>query len=381
MKIARILAGAASGVLMALVVVGCSKDADVNDYKQKTLEKNLGELQGVQGRYSGMLTSKSSNAPLGGLQFTLQASTQVVNSGDENRASATPILIANVQFGGPGSLNLAITAQNSFYDPSSGTFTADIPIQDGSSSTEAITVNGVIHGGVIDGELSALGYSDYGGSFHLILNGPAVNQLAEQGQPNTNLIFSQMNYQGTTTFQNGLTKPVHLVLTKPDASSAGDFLTMLSPVKPVYATFNYGNGAFVYYPNASWDQRTGRLSGGVATLANTQISLSLVCDTVGVGGLNCSQLSAGSSGVTATIHVDPAQGKLQEPPDSSANRDAITHIYNGEMQTGPAETLPVKFTVTYPARTRLQEIEDLYNPNSEKTLQVSYTVMPEMTVG
>jgi hypothetical protein len=189
----------------------------------------------------------------------------------------------------------------------------------------------------------------------------------------------QNNYTGMATFQNGTQKPVNLVMLKPSSTSEEDFLNILLPVKPVIATFNFGNGAVLTYPNASWDQRTGRIMGGTAPLQNATSQISLVCEERGQG-FDCTQAATGVIGVVATIHVDPVQGTLTDPPDSPAGRDAITRIYTGDF-TSSSGNLQTKVTITYPARTRAQEISDLYFPTSEKTLTFSYTIIPDMSVG
>jgi hypothetical protein len=237
----------------------------------------------------------------------------------------------------------------------------------------------VIHDGVMDGQLSALGYDDNGASFSLHLNGPGIDELAQQGQTNPNLIFTQNSYTGTATFQNGTQKPVNLVLLKPSTTSEEDFLNIFLPVKPVIATFNFGNGAFLNYANASWDQRTGRLNGGAAALSTASAQISLMCDRRGEG-FDCAQSTSGVVGVVANIHVDPVQGQLQDPPDSSAGREAITRIYTGDF-TSSSGNLKTQVTITYPARTRAQEIIDLYFPTSEKTLLFSFALLPDLSVG
>lgn len=379
-------------LVLVSVVTGCRNET-TDDYKSDVLQKNLGQITGVQGRYSGMLTSNQTKLELGGLQITLKATEQSAGSNDENKATATPILVANVEFDGPNSSNLMIAAQDSYYDPNTGIFTADIKIDQPANSsgtttgstnttsnnTETISINAVIHDGNMDGQLSALGYDDYGSTFHLTLNGPDINELAQEGKPNPNLIFSQNNYTGTATFQNGTQKPVNLVLLKPSSTSEEDFLNIFLPVKPVIATFNFGGGAFFNYANASWDQRTGRINGGTAPLANPAVQVSLVCQQRGQG-FDCSQATAGVIGTIANIHVDPVQGTLQDPPDSSEGRDAITRVYDGDFFSSSGN-LKTKVTITYPARTRAQEIADLYDPTSEKTLVFSYTIVPDMTTG
>lgn len=373
---------------LALGLQACSKDQSLDDYKQTRLDQNFAQLQAVQGRYSGILTSKRTGKTLGGLQLTLKATTQVQPSPDESKATAQPILVANVDF--QGASRISVVAQNSYFDPTSGKFQANIPVQEtdasGQTQTENISVTAAIQNGVIKGTLEAAGYSDYGGTFLLNRDGRDIGSLVKEHDIDPSTVFTQKNYVGSTVFSDGTTKAVVMILLKPPTTSEIDFLSLLSPERALQINLNYGNGAHIIFNSGTWDQRTGNLTGqtplsrtlipGDNTTTQTITLYLNPCQmSQDASRIDCSISTSSSQAPVAHLQLQASSSSNQEPPaDKNPQVDAVIHVYNGQAQLNPGESwIPAVMNVVDPAQTRMQVITDLLFPPSEKILQVSIT--------
>jgi hypothetical protein len=162
-----------------------------------------------------------------------------------------------------------------------------------------------------------------------------------------------------------------LVLLKPQTTPEQDLLFRLIPEKPVLMALNYGNGARINFSNALMNQKSGMLSG-VTQIGNDV--LSLACQDFGVRGMSCSA-STSSSGRSVAQLSFKLSSASEPPADSSSGRDAAARTYKGTSQIpGVQEVYPIELRVFYPARTRMQEIQDLFVPQTEKTVQVSFSL-------
>lgn len=362
----------------------CSKDRNLEDYKKELLTNSLARIQAVQGRYSGYAVSKNDKSNLGAMVVTLRPTTQVSPSKDETKSSAQPLLAVNVEF--QGESHMTMTVKDSYFDTESGHFQADIPVQQtnsqGQVETKTVTINGFLRNGKLEGTLEAIDYANYGITFSLSSQGPSLESLAKDGHfPRS--IFTKGSYIGSTLFANGTSKAVNMILLKATTTSENDFLNLLLPVKPVELTLNYGNGAHLVFTNGNWDQRVGKLTGQtkltksiLAPNGNTitqNVDLSLACQITSENGFKCDVNSSSAADAVATIAVSPNDDGRGVPPDSSTTRDAVTKKYLGVLELGSNERVPSKFAVTYAARSRLDEITDLYFPQVEKNVVVNLT--------
>ncbi|MGZ3772241.1 MAG: hypothetical protein ACXVCY_00105 [Pseudobdellovibrionaceae bacterium] len=387
--------------LSSAMITGCGKDQNLEDYKKKLLDQDLAQFNAVSGRYSGYVKSnKDKKTPglvdknLGALEITLRTTTQVVNPQDGSKSNAQPLLIASIVF--QGESRMSIVGQNCYYDYNSGKFQITIPVtnflnlssnSNGAASSAVISLNGLIKNGVMTGSLEAMGFSDYGATFSLSQQGASLESLVQASKPESNIIFLNARYSGTTVFANSnVSKKVDLVILKPQTTSENDFLNLLIPVKPVQITLNYGNGARLLFADGNWNQQTGLLTGhtdlsfsSTSSDGSTSVqtgTLSLTCKQNASGpAFDCSIVTSSSSGAKASIHVDLNQNPSSEngPDDSSTTRDPIIRAYFGEMIVDSDTKVPTSFNVIYPARSRMEEIVSLYYPQAEKLLQINFT--------
>ena len=372
-----------AAIFALLALVQCAKDRDLKDYQNEQRNKDFAKLQSVEGAYRGLLLSKVDGATLGALQITLRADTQVLDSNNETKANAQPVLVANIEF--KGATHLAIGAQNGFYND--GQYKAEIVIPrstagsngSGGNQTAKILLNGFIGAdGSFTGSMWAsetTDYQDFGGTFSLQRNGEELASLAKAHTPKADALFSQMGFAGSTLFHEaGVTKAVSLVLSKPRSTSQEDFLTLLMPVKPVLATLDFG-GARLSFPNAHWNQSTGALNGAASFESIGQIRLTCAFADIR-SGIECQLANEKSAGAVATISARPASGPIVEPPGSSEGRDPVERVYIGQGEFPPflgkgKEIKTVRLQVIWDARSRLDEILELLVPLTQKSLRVT----------
>jgi len=362
-------------LLAALVLqLACAKDRNVDDYKEDRLRENLAKLQAVEGRYSGFLVSKKTGNRLGVLQLKLEATTQPTTGNDESKPAATPVVKSTLEF--RNSTTLRIEGQKSYYDPNSGQFQTEIPIQQ-NGKTISVNMNGVLREGRFTGSLEALGYSEDGGTTDLVLNGKGLEELAQESDSFSESNFTQKNFSGTTRFSDGTVRGVHLNLLRPPATSEEDFLSLLTPVRSLVATLNYGGRARISFGDAQWDLRSGALTGQTAVnvegnSTGTVIQLLLGCQVSANanGDIDCNHRTSSIGGVIAQSQVRASQ---EAPPmdGPSEARDPMTRSYEGSGEFEPGKIYAVELRVQMPGKTRAQEIMELFQPPTERLLNVN----------
>ncbi len=356
----------------ALFTIGCSNDKDLTDYKREKLVKELAALNSAQGDFTGVLTSKRTTQPLGAFKIKWRVSTDVIPSTDESRDSSKPVLMATIEF--LGSSHLLINARNGSYDPETGLYQGNIDIPMADKTTKTITLRALINGAHAIGSLEVVDFTDYGATFDLLRDGEKIDVLAKSIKTGPDLRLTQLYFSGSTHFTVGGDKPVNLILLEPPTTSEGEFYNLMSPIKGVTATFNYGNGAKMEFP-AGWDQRLGVLNGQ-NTFGSGQISMSCA---QGANTFDCS-FSIDSYGVAADTHVTATATLPPDPPDDSSGRDAIRKEFPGYAEYTPGQWSPISIKLSYPARTRLQEITLLLAPVAEKLLEATVVFSAENSV-
>lgn len=363
-------------VTAALTLQACSKDQDLDDYKKTRLQKNLAEIQTANGKYSGYLLSKQSGANLGALQLTLTATTQVQPSTDESKSSAQPVLLVSVTFQGVS--RMTTSAEDTYFDPDTGAFQADVPIvqqaANGQSQTIKISLTGILSNGVLKGTMEAKDYPDYGGTFSLSNKGASLDSLVQASKP-TGAAFSQGTYAGTTTFGK-VSKNVSMIILKPVTTSDQDFVSLFFPKIPVKVTLNYGDGALVNFDDSTLDQTNSTVQGnGTITKNNQTETLSLTCNGQNTDQhFECSVKTSSAVGEVAHLSLQASTDDANKGPADSDTSSYENHSYDGTVTLRGGVSKPAELTVSYAARNRQDEINDLYFPQAETLLNVNYTL-------
>lgn len=368
---------------LGLLSAACAKDKTVAEYQREKLQENLALYQSVVGSYTGMVVSKEDGRTLGALEVELRADTIVDQSPGGESALGTPVLVSNIRF-----LNenvVSLSASSSFYDPGSGAYSAQIDVPRGQGgATEQVTVNGVLSGGTLTGEIATTNHPEAGGRFTLDRGGKPLTSLAKLKTPqeleDAKGSRQVSTFSGTTTFAGGAKRAVYIVVLQPLNGSAEDFLDLISPVKTVEVNFNYSQTLQILFPGALLDSRQGLLTGRTTINVDGQTQqMTLECRIEsGDRRATCKHLTS-ASGVTATTVAAKDLTPASAPKDNPSERQSITKTFTGRgVMAGQARQM--KLTVTLPSRGRMTDLVEQFFPNTEKYVNAAIEFAPDVTM-
>lgn len=372
-----------------LALLGCGKDRDLQDYKNDLLAKSLSKIQAIQGSYAGYVISKKDGSNMGAMKVSLAAKTKVISGSDQSGSTAQPILAVNIDFHGVS--KMAVVTQDSYFDSEKGQFQTDIPIKiknsQGEFENKTVSINGVVVDGRLIGELQVTDYPEYGANLNLAKQQDVNLEALAKKNPPAAGGFTNSGYIGTTHFARGATKNVLMIVSKPNTTSEADFYNLFSPVKPVQITLKYGQEAQINFVNGNWDQRVGKLTGqaklsqvlvGPNGTSTTQtVDIPLTCELANGTGFACKIQAGNAVGTIATLNLVPnIDGS--EVPEDNANRSTITKSYQGIWKLSPTENIPSTLAVTYPARTHMEEITNLFFHRTEMNVLVHLSFGPSV---
>jgi hypothetical protein len=401
---------------LSLALVGCGKDKNLEDYQRDKLQQNLGLYKSKEGIYSGIVRSKLDGRVIGAMQISFSAQTKTRPSNDGQLSLGSPILVGNVQFLDKNVINLV--APEGFYDPNSNLYHADIPISrggaggggssgggagdaggsggangnpgnfgnspvtpNGTALTENVTISGQLLQETLVGEVQSQNYPEYGGRFELTRNGGDLRSLLAQVRPGDRRHEEEdaskvTSFTGTTLFRNASNsdaqpaRAARIVLTRQTYNTSEDFLDLISPIKFVQASINYSDSLKLLFPKAVYDTRQGYLTAQTLLTLNGQSNqMTIDCHQEG-NELNCTHLTSGG-GVAATTRATLDTGLGEDPVDNSGTLRAVTKTFFGQGDFYPGQLSKVRLVVTFPARTKRQELLELFFPVSEYSLIVS----------
>ncbi len=173
MKMTRYLGGVISFVSLAGLFAACA-DKDQQDWRNDQSAQRLAQLEPTRGTYTGKVTSVVDGTDLGVMKLTLTPSTKVQTAGDGIGTETTPVIEANLTYTDP-LIQSTVASDQGQYDPSTGIFKASFPLVDISNNSYNFVVQGVVSSSGIVGTTSVETFPNFGGSFNLTKNGPAVS--------------------------------------------------------------------------------------------------------------------------------------------------------------------------------------------------------------
>lgn len=362
--------------------VGCSDDKTVDQYQREKLQENLAMYQAVAGKYTGRVLSAQDGSQIGAMEVALRAETQVNSSGGGDTSVGSPMLVTNVRF-----LNktiVSLSAYNSFYDPATGSYSAQIRVtRSGSGAQEVISLSGNLNSSQLVGEINSVEYSEFGGRFTLSRDGENLTDLMpktspdqyEGGQGPQRI----KTFIGSTGFSNGTNKPVQVVVLQPLHGTSEDILDFLTPVKNVHVSFNYSQSLHILYPGSLMDLKQGLLTGKTSVMVNGQNQeITLECHISSTQTMYCNHLTSGS-GVAATTEADYTAKPPANLPKDPKGQTAVTKVFDG-TGTYASGTNPITMKVTQPSRGKMNDLLDLFFPNAEKPLNISLAFGKDVTV-
>lgn len=374
-------------------VAGCAKDRNAEEYQREKADATMAQYNRAGGQYSGVAYSQENGEVLGAMQLSLRAERLVTPPREGNSAIGSPNLVGSLKF-----LDEAITTLNvpvSFYDPSTGTYQAEIRISRGGSAggnngggdgenggdqlraaQETVVLSGTISADSITGFFHSSANPELGGRFVLRKNGESMQTLLERARPgwrpDPNGRNKVRSFVGETEFTlANTTRPAHVIMLQPRTGTETDFLDLISPVKTVELSFNYSQSLHIVFEKALFDRRQGLITGSTVLTVNNQKLMRMTIECRVGEHLRCNHLNA--SGVTARTSARLNTGDVQYPPESPEGRESITKTFVGSGIFGDKLTR-ITLKVTKPAKSSLEAFLELFFPNSESPMDATLIV-------
>jgi hypothetical protein len=375
--------------LSLALLVSCAKDKTLEEYDREKARNEMAEYQAVAGNYSGIVTSKESGEILGAMEVTLETDTKPAGNNSSGQlgnalAKGTPILTTNVRF--LDSQIISLASDKSYYDPDTGAFSVEFLVRKTGEGIKTVFISGNINGSGLLGQIATREYPASGGKFALTKNGRSIEQLLKEARPNqpdNKENKKQVRaFIGSTEFTRAEEfRPVRVVMLQPIKGNEEDLLDVIDPVKKVQLSFNYSQTLNLLFPNATFDVRQNLITGEITFTRNGQSQqMSLECNLPPEGSLSCVHFTTGS-GKSAITSAKSASWDEKDPKDTGA-RKPKSKIFSGKGRMS-GELKPIKLAVTEPVRSQLEDLYELYFPNSDRlinaTVNFSEVVNPTFT--
>jgi|GEM_PF-5040343 len=259
--------------ILSLALVACAKDKTADEYQREKAAQNKALYDSVAGDYSGVVYAKEDGAVMGTMSLALTSDQLANPPKDSDLAIGTPILAGSMTYLNESKLTL--TAPLGVYDPTTGAYQADMPV----NANDKMTITGTITGGALTGTLQAQRYPGSGGRFRLALNGGSVETLLERARPGWRPApkDSTKTFTGSGKFDRDTPRTMHIEVSRP-ASRVEDFLDLFFPSaeKLIGVTVRFTDTVGAHFPNAHWDPLSGRVEG---ESPGNGYTMKLVCES------------------------------------------------------------------------------------------------------
>lgn len=154
-----------------LLLTGCGKDKNMDDYNRDQNEQNIARIESISGSFTGAVVSKIDGKSLGEMSLTYKARTS--GSGGDASKQAT-LISGSVNIQGLESSEVAF--DNGSYDEQASGDNFHVTIGEG--TTTKISLNGRIIDNHWVGTIEVTGQSAYGATLNLLKNAPQSSAQA-----------------------------------------------------------------------------------------------------------------------------------------------------------------------------------------------------------
>jgi len=248
-------------VVLILLLVGCSKDKNMEEYRREKLQEKISRINSVSGTYSGPMISKIDGSNLGIITLNFQARTDIqstIGQGiNEQRATVS------------GSLNFKsftsaeIVFNNGFYDDTTGDFQVSIPIVQEGGISSTLSLIGMVIENQWNGIIEVNGQPDFGGQLKLQKKTSQSQKTNIEGKIGVGGIrleqISKVNYiyEGSYLLDD-ISTPFKLSFINRDLLPEQHFYKLFSPVRNVSISCDFTDFE-LNFPNALIDDKAGTL--------------------------------------------------------------------------------------------------------------------------
>lgn len=240
-------------LLVLGLVVGCSKDRNMDDFKRDQLVQNLARINSVSGAYTGSVISKLDGTNLGAITLKFQAKTDIQSS--EQRAIVSGTLSYK-------SLTSAeIVFDNGYYDNITGDFQVTIPITQEGGIAGKLSLSGVVANDKWNGSIEVQGQSDFGGELDLVKNAPLPNTASIEVGGTRLQQMKRLDYVYIGAYRTGTTvTPFRMTFINRDVLPEQRFYKLFSPVRNVSVNCDFTDFE-LNFTSAILDDKAGTIVG------------------------------------------------------------------------------------------------------------------------
>jgi len=309
-----------------LFVVGCAKDRTTNEAHQQLVADQYHLYQGISGTYSGTIVNQKDGSPMGGLQVSLDAEINTINSSDGTTTTAQANLSGDVILSNEIESDVHIDTAYYFSNDNSNTgdVSGTIAMIRADISVVTMKIAGhITNGNQFTGTITTDNQPGITGVFNLKMNAP-LNSVpnpssGKVGGPNTEEVLHG-NFPMDTSAMH---PPAGAPPAPPSTQSAPTGVPATMTISDSATTSNerfYNNfaqkklvdvaiildtpttggvppetGAAITFDNAEYDNLTNSISLKTKTSGDVTTNQKLSClpgkDASGVAGLSCTYKS------------------------------------------------------------------------------------------
>ncbi len=240
----------------SLVLLGCAKDKNMDDFRRAQLQESLSRISAVSGSYFGAVISKIDGSNLGSIALKFQAKTDIQSASGQvsNQQNATV----------SGSIRLQsittseISFDNGFYDDLTGVFQVIVPITQPGGVVANLVLDGVVQGDNWIGSLEIKGHPEFGAELNLSKNRSTSNTPAIEVGGTRLQQVNKMNfrYEGSYKIGDSIAPFKMSFINLPNLS----LFSLFSPIRSLTVVGDF-TGFEIIFNNAIVDDKTGTLSG------------------------------------------------------------------------------------------------------------------------
>lgn len=265
----------------ALFLSACVKDKDIDDYKREKAQKDLAQLQAIEGSYTGLIVDSRNKKILGGFGLELSAQYRTTNPNDGTAPVGEPTLVSKLHFEDFSSFSFP--TDQSYYNPDSGAYESDfnIPVAGQPGTAYKFNISGQVGAGHLVGHLEGGDGSSSGADFDLVLNGPDIHDLAQKRET-AGWENASISFEAKQVIDMGAgPAPSHIVLTTAFSKfmQPSDHFenVFLYDQKNIQVDWVLDGDVHVTFTSALWDQQTGEVVGNTPSASAAGVTQAIHC--------------------------------------------------------------------------------------------------------
>lgn len=244
-------------LLIFQILISCSKDKNMDDYRRDQLQQNLSRITSISGQYAGAVISKIDGSNLGTLLLKFKASTDVQSNTGSISTNRNSIVSGSIKL---QSLTTAeISFDNGYYDDVTGDFQVTIPIPQEAGVIAKISLVGNISEGRWIGSIEVKGQPQNGADLNLIKNASPSHTSTIEAAGTRLEQLRRMDYRFVGFYKvDSSTTPFKLSFTSRDILPEQIFYKIFSPIRQVSVNCDMTDFE-LNFSNAVLDDNAGTL--------------------------------------------------------------------------------------------------------------------------